>query len=370
MPARAAARPRGHVYKRRIVFAEHHESHAASAFFPSPFDEAAILTLDGVGEWATATLRHGRGHTHRHHARAALPALARPALFRVHLLLRVQGQLRRIQADGPRAVRRAALRRSHPSSRLVDIKDDGSFWMDMPYFNYCQGSTMTSQKFDALFGGPPRAAGGADHRARDGHRGVDPEGHRRRDAARRPSRARADGHARTCASPAASRSTASATAASCAKVRSRTSGFSRPRAMPAARSARRSTSGTSCSASRAHAAAGRQHARRRCSVRASTMTRDSRAVSIGSGAPLHGACRPTTRSATHVADLLAQGIGRRLVSGPDGVRPACARRAQHHRRCAEPAAAVDDEPEDQVSRVVPAVRAGRAQGARRRLSSR
>ena len=165
--------------KRRFVFTEHHESHAASAFFPSPFEEAAILTLDGVGEWATATLRHRPRQQDQADPRAALPAFARPALLGVHLLLRLQGQLRRVQADGPGALRRAALRRSRSSSTLIDLKDDGSFRMDMSYFNYCQGLTMTSQKFDALFGGPPRAAGVADHAARDGPRGVDPGGDRR-----------------------------------------------------------------------------------------------------------------------------------------------------------------------------------------------
>ena len=94
-------------YKKRFVFTEHHESHAASAFFPSPFEEAAILTLDGVGEWATASFGIGRGNQIELHARAALPALARPALLGVHLLHRLQGELRRVQADGPRALRRA-----------------------------------------------------------------------------------------------------------------------------------------------------------------------------------------------------------------------------------------------------------------------
>ena len=76
-------------YDKRFVFTEHHESHAASAFFPSPFEEAAILTIDGVGEWATASYRRRPGQPDRAVARAALPAFARPAVFRVHLLLRV-----------------------------------------------------------------------------------------------------------------------------------------------------------------------------------------------------------------------------------------------------------------------------------------
>ena len=83
----------GGAYRGRYVFTEHHESHAASAFFPSPFDEAAILTLDGVGEWATASFGVGRGNTIELTQGAALPALARAALLGVHLLHRLQGQL-------------------------------------------------------------------------------------------------------------------------------------------------------------------------------------------------------------------------------------------------------------------------------------
>ena len=105
----------GEPYKGRCVFTEHHESHAASAFFPSPFDEAAILTLDGVGEWATASFGVGRGNRIAADARAAFPALAGPALLGVHLLLRLQGQLRRVQADGPGPLRRADLRRPDPA---------------------------------------------------------------------------------------------------------------------------------------------------------------------------------------------------------------------------------------------------------------
>ena len=85
------------------VFLDHHESHAASAFFPSPFDEAAILTLDGVGEWSTATSASGDGNEIALTHAAAVPAFARPAVLGVHLLLRLQGEQRRVQADGPGA---------------------------------------------------------------------------------------------------------------------------------------------------------------------------------------------------------------------------------------------------------------------------
>ena len=95
-----------------LVFTDHHESHAASAFFPSPFDEAAILTLDGVGEWSTTTFGVGNGQPDPADAASAVPAFAGAAVFGVHLLLRLQGEQRRIQADGPGAVRAAGLSRT------------------------------------------------------------------------------------------------------------------------------------------------------------------------------------------------------------------------------------------------------------------
>ena len=142
-------------FKRRFVYAVHHVSHAASAFFPSPFDEAAILTLDGVGEWATATYGSGRGHqihlTHElrfpHSLGLLYSAFTYWCGFKVNsgeyklMGLAPYGQ--------PRYVDRIV-------GTVVDVKDDGSIWMDMSYFNYCQGLTMTSKKFDELFGGPPR----------------------------------------------------------------------------------------------------------------------------------------------------------------------------------------------------------------------
>jgi len=144
-------------YKKRPAFTEHHEAHAASAFFPSPLRARAILTLDGVGEWATATPGLGEGNRIHLTHELALPPFARPALFGLHLLLRLPGQLGGIQTDGSGSLRRARYE-DLILQKLLDLKADGSFRMDMSYFHYCQGLTMTSRKFERLFGGPPRRA--------------------------------------------------------------------------------------------------------------------------------------------------------------------------------------------------------------------
>jgi carbamoyltransferase len=87
-------------YAGEILFGEHHESHAASAFYPSPFEDAAVVTIDGVGEWATSSIGRA-GARDRDSARDAVPALAGPALLCLHLLHRLQGEFRRVQSDGP-----------------------------------------------------------------------------------------------------------------------------------------------------------------------------------------------------------------------------------------------------------------------------
>ena len=142
-------------YRKRFVFTEHHESHAASAFFPSPFREAAILTVDGVGEWATATF--GTGTDNRIQLTHELRFPHSPGLlysaFTYFCGFRVNSGEYKLMGLAPYGEPRYAdliLR------RMIDLKEDGSFRMDMSYFNYCQGLTMTSRKFDRLFGGPPR----------------------------------------------------------------------------------------------------------------------------------------------------------------------------------------------------------------------
>jgi len=142
-------------YKRRYVFTEHHESHAASAFFPSPFDEAAILTLDGVGEWATASYGHGRGNriTLTHELRFPHSLGLLYSAFTYYCGFRVNSGEYKLMGLAPYGEPRYA---EVILQRLLDLKPDGSFRMDMSYFNYCQGLTMTAEKFHRLFGGPPR----------------------------------------------------------------------------------------------------------------------------------------------------------------------------------------------------------------------
>jgi carbamoyltransferase len=142
-------------YQKKIVFAEHHVSHAASAFYPSPFDDAAILTLDGVGEWATASFGTGRGEridiTHELRFPHSLGLLY--SAFTYFCGFKVNSGEYKLMGLAPYGEPRYA---DLIREKLVRVRDDGSFWMDMRYFNYCSGLTMTSRKFDELFGGGPR----------------------------------------------------------------------------------------------------------------------------------------------------------------------------------------------------------------------
>lgn len=145
----------GH-YGGPIYFCTHHEAHAASAFFPSPFEEAAILTLDGVGEWTTTSWGVGRGHRVELDSEIRFPhslGLLYSA-FTYHAGFRVNSGEYKLMGLAPYGEPRFA-----PAIRehLIRFREDGSFWLDQRYFNYCQGLTMTNGRFDRLFGGPPRS---------------------------------------------------------------------------------------------------------------------------------------------------------------------------------------------------------------------
>jgi len=145
---------RQHDWERKLLFAEHHLSHAASAFFPSPFDEAAVLTMDGVGEWTTTSLAMGSGNrldiTREIHFPHSLGLLY--SAFTYYTGFKVNSGEYKVMGLAPYGEPRyAPLILEH----LIDLKPDGSFRLNLDYFDYCTGLTMTNRKFDALFGGPP-----------------------------------------------------------------------------------------------------------------------------------------------------------------------------------------------------------------------
>jgi carbamoyltransferase len=144
----------------KLLFSEHHLSHAASAFFPSPFEEAAVLTMDGVGEWTTTSLSIGSGNTLSVHKEIHFPhslGLLYSA-FTYYTGFKVNSGEYKVMGLAPYGEPKYAnLIKDH----LIEIKEDGSFQMDMSYFNYCTGLTMTNDKFANLFGGPARESEGS-----------------------------------------------------------------------------------------------------------------------------------------------------------------------------------------------------------------
>jgi len=142
-------------YEGHIVFPEHHESHAASAFFPSPFQEAAFLTMDGVGEWTTASYGIGKNNKIEILSEIKFPhslGLLYSA-FTYYTGFKVNSGEYKVMGLAPYGQPKY---KDLILKELIDLKEDGSFRMNMDYFNYCAGLTMTNGKFDKLFGGPPR----------------------------------------------------------------------------------------------------------------------------------------------------------------------------------------------------------------------
>jgi carbamoyltransferase len=142
-------------WEKKLRFTEHHESHAASAFYPSPFSEAAILTLDGVGEWATTTMGVGSGNQlsldqeiHFPHSLGLLYSA-----FTYYTGFKVNSGEYKVMGLAPYGEPKFA---QAIMDNVIDIQADGSFRMNMDYFDYCTGLKMTNEKFDALFGGKPR----------------------------------------------------------------------------------------------------------------------------------------------------------------------------------------------------------------------
>ncbi len=138
-----------------IIFPEHHESHAASAFYPSPFNEAAILTMDGVGEWTTTSFGTGRGNQIELFSDIKFPhslGLLYSA-FTYYTGFKVNSGEYKVMGLAPYGEPKY---KDLILKELIDVKEDGSFRMNMEYFNYTVGLTMTNEKFHRLFGGPPR----------------------------------------------------------------------------------------------------------------------------------------------------------------------------------------------------------------------
>lgn len=144
-------------WQNRLLFSEHHLSHAASAFFPSPFEEALVLTMDGVGEWATTSVALGKGN-----ALAVIKELHFPhslgllyAAFTYYTGFKVNSGEYKVMGLAPYGEPKYA---QLILDNLMDLKDDGTFRLDQSYFDYCTGLRMTNAKFDRLFGGPARGA--------------------------------------------------------------------------------------------------------------------------------------------------------------------------------------------------------------------
>ena len=142
-------------WSKKILFSEHHLSHAASAFFPSPFQNAAILTLDGVGEWTTTSLAIGNQNSIKVIKEINFPHSLGLlySSFTYYLGFKVNSGEYKVMGLAPYGVPRYV---KTIKDNLINISDDGSFNLNMKYFNYCTGLTMTNKKFNKLFGGEPR----------------------------------------------------------------------------------------------------------------------------------------------------------------------------------------------------------------------
>ena len=142
-------------FEGKIIFPEHHESHAASAFFPSPFESAAVLTADGVGEWTTTSFGSGRGNQLSLDWEIRFPhslGLLYSA-FTYYTGFRVNSAEYKVMGLAPYGEPKYV---DVVLKELIDLKEDGSFKLNMKYFNYCAGLTMTNRRFHKLFGGAPR----------------------------------------------------------------------------------------------------------------------------------------------------------------------------------------------------------------------
>ena len=320
----------------RLVFADHHETHAASAFFPSPFERAAIVTLDGVGEWSTATFGVGEGNTDPADRPRRLSPFAGPALFGVHLLLRLQGQQRRIQADGPGPLRPADLQGpdprapDRPQARRQLLARHGL----LPVL---PGVDHDGQAVRRALRRPAPRAGVAPRAAAHGPGRQHPGGDRRGRAADRPARPRADRHEPPGPGRRRRPQLRGQRPAARARAVSTISGSSPRPATPAARWG---------GPVRLASAPGKAPRADRPGQSAGQLPRPSLQHRPDLPVPGRAGGRPAVRERVRAARARRRAAGRRqgrgLVPGPDGIRPAGPRRPEHPgrpplaRRCRPP----------------------------------
>ena len=183
-------------YEGQILFGEHHESHAASAFYPSPFEQAAIVTIDGVGEWATSSIGVGRGHELELLRELRFPhslGLLYSA-FTYFTGFRVNSGEYKVMGLAPYGEPKYV---KTIKDHLVEIRDDGSLWMNMEYFTYPHGLTMTGEAFEHAVRRPGAAAGSEADPARNGSGAIGSGHHRGGDAEDGAFRAPRNRHARS-----------------------------------------------------------------------------------------------------------------------------------------------------------------------------
>ena len=142
--------------KAKLGFCEHHYSHAASAYYPAPFHSALVLTMDGVGEWATTSAAIGQGDDLQYHQGNSLSRIRSGCSIRLSPItpgFKVNSGEYKVMGLAPYGEPKYA---KTIFEHLIDVKPDGSFKLNLDYFSFCTGLTMTDRRFDALFGGPPR----------------------------------------------------------------------------------------------------------------------------------------------------------------------------------------------------------------------
>ncbi len=352
----------GEMDGKKLLFAAHHQSHAASAFFPSPFDEAVVLAMDGVGEWTTTSVSIGRGNTLELKREIKFPhslGLLYSA-FTYYTGFKVNSGEYKVMGLAPYGEPKYYdLIMKH----IVDVKPDGSFWLDLSYFNYMTGLTMTSEKFHELFGAPPRESENlVTQREMDLAASIQKV---TEEIMLRMTRelARTYGIRNLCM--------AGGVALNCvANGRILRDGhFDRIWIQPAAGDAGGAL-GAALAAHYLHLGNRRHVNGALDSMQGSYLGPEFEQGDIEGRLTASGARYEVLDEAAllgRTVDSLALGRCGRLVPGPDGVRPARAWRQVHPWRSAQSRNAEDAEPQDQISRELPPLRPGGAARGRGRL---